>query len=124
MFSVDNISYFLTVRSIMIGHISTPKTSSIHKLCMAALLFVYGKIILHYLLLLFVHWINRLLIYTILSVLNQFLLCHPIECVIWLKIGRANWSEDVQCSRTAVNLWHYGIYLVCIDFVRTSIRIY
>lgn len=31
MSSVDNIGCFLTVRSIMIGQVSTPTTSSIHK---------------------------------------------------------------------------------------------
>lgn len=31
MSSVDNIGCFLTVRSIMIGHVSTSTTSSIHK---------------------------------------------------------------------------------------------
>lgn len=66
MSSVDNIGCFLTVRSIMIGHVSTPTTSSIHKNYAWLHFYLYTeKIALQYLLLPFVHWINKLLTYTI-----------------------------------------------------------
>jgi len=61
--------------------------------------------------------------YSLYKQVDRHLLCCPIECAIRLEIGRTNQSEDVQLSRSAVDLWHYEIYLGSIDLVRTSIRI-
>lgn len=68
MSSVDNIGCFLTVRSIMIGQVSTPTASSIHKNYAWLHFYLYTKnhltlsvISAGQLLLLFVLWINKLL---------------------------------------------------------------